>query len=79
MTPNEKKLKLADYLGFTVIPTIASSFVATYWVLGMTKYYFPEMSIDAITGAFADVAGFVMGAMHELTKIQDLNSTTKQH
>ena len=48
MTPNEKKLKIADYLGYTVIPSIAGTFVAFYWVLGMIKYYLPEISIYAI-------------------------------
>ena len=51
MTPNEKKLKIADYLGYTVIPSIAGTFVALYWVLGMIKYYSPEISIYAILEA----------------------------
>ena len=51
MTPNEKKLKIADYLGFTVIPSIAGTFVAFYWVLGMVKYYLPEISFYAIPEA----------------------------
>ena len=44
MTPNEKKLKFADYMGFTVIPTIASAFIAGYWILGMMKYNSPDWS-----------------------------------
>merc|ERR1711962_325295 len=48
MTPNEKKLKIADFLGYTVIPSIAGTSVALYWVLGMIKYYSPEISIYAI-------------------------------
>ena len=44
MTPNERKLKFADYMGFTVIPTIASAFIAGYWILGMMKYSSPDWS-----------------------------------
>ena len=44
MTPNEKKLKFADYMGFTVIPTFASAFIAGYFITGMMKYNSPDWS-----------------------------------
>ena len=79
MTPNEEKLKVADYLGFTVIPTIASTFVATYWFLGMTKYYAPEVSIDAITEAVIEMTNFVLGTIQQFKDMQTSNATTKGH
>ena len=42
LNPNKKKLKRADFLGFTVIPTFAS--VAGYWIIGMMKYNSPYWS-----------------------------------
>ena len=44
MTPNEVKLAKADYIGFTVIPTLATIFVTSYWVIGMMKYHSPDWS-----------------------------------
>ena len=44
LTPNEVKLAKADYIGFTVIPTLASMFVTCYWVVGMMKYNSPDWS-----------------------------------
>ena len=79
MTPNERKLKVADYLGFTVIPGIASTFVVTYWVLGMTKYYSPEVSMDAITEALIEMTNFVLGTVQQLRDMQTPNATTKGH
>jgi predicted regulator of amino acid metabolism with ACT domain len=45
LTPNERKLKRADFMGFTVIPTIASTFIAGYWIIGMIKYNSPDWSV----------------------------------
>ena len=42
LNANEKKLKRADFLGHTVIPTIACCFIGGYWILGMMKYYSPD-------------------------------------
>ena len=44
LTPNEVKLAKADYIGFTVIPTLATIFVTCYWVIGMMKYHSPDWS-----------------------------------
>ena len=44
LATNEKKLERADFIGFTVIPTIASCFIAGYWIIGMMKYYSPDWS-----------------------------------
>ena len=44
LTPIEAKHKRADYIGFTVIPTFASLFVAGYWIIGMMKYKSPDWS-----------------------------------
>ena len=33
LSANEKKLDRADFIGFTVIPTIAGCFIAGYWIL----------------------------------------------
>ena len=44
LAANEKKLGRADFIGFTVIPTLASCFIAGYWILGMMKYYSPDWS-----------------------------------
>ena len=44
MSPNEKKLKTADFLGHYVIPTIACLFIACYWILGLMKYNSPDWS-----------------------------------
>ena len=35
---SEKKLARADFLGLTVIPVIAISFVVCYWIIGILKY-----------------------------------------
>ena len=35
---SEKKLARADFLGLTVIPVIAISFVVFYWIIGILKY-----------------------------------------
>ena len=79
MTPNERKLKVADYLGFTVIPSIAGIFVATYWVLGMAKYYAPGVSMDAIAEAVMEMTNLVLGAIQQLKDIQTSNTTTRNH
>ena len=44
LATNEKKLERADFIGFTVIPTIAGCFIAGYWIIGMMKYYSPDWS-----------------------------------
>ena len=44
LATNEKKLERADFIGFTVIPTIAWCFIAGYWTIGMMKYYSPDWS-----------------------------------
>ena len=44
LSANEKKLKQADFVGFTVIPTIAGCFIAGYWIVGMMKYHSPDWS-----------------------------------
>ena len=44
LAANEKKLERADFIGFTVIPSIASCFIAGYWIIGMMKYYSPDWS-----------------------------------
>ena len=44
LTPNEVALKKADFIGFTLIPTLASGFVAGYWIIGMMKYHSPDWS-----------------------------------
>ena len=44
LSPNEKKLKFADFLGHVVIPTVACGFVAFYWIFGMMKYNSPDWS-----------------------------------
>ena len=79
MTPNEKKLKKADFLGYTVIPTIAGTFVASYWVLGMAKYYFPEVSMEAVAGALAQLINFALGAITLLQDMQKSNATKSDH
>ena len=38
MTPDEKKLARADFIGFRVIPVFAMGFVAAYLTMGMMKY-----------------------------------------
>ena len=38
VTPNQRKLKRADYIGFTLIPRVVLSFVACYWAIGLMKY-----------------------------------------
>ena len=35
---SQNRLERADFAGFTVIPTIAISFVALYWIIGILKY-----------------------------------------
>ena len=45
MTPNEKKLERADFMGHVVIPTFACLFVAGYWIIGMMKYASPDWSM----------------------------------
>ena len=42
LTPNEKMLAKADYVGFTVIPVFATAFIVSYWTIGMMKYYSPD-------------------------------------
>ena len=44
LTPDEVKLKRADFIGHNLIPTLASAFVACYWILGMMKYNSPDWS-----------------------------------
>ena len=44
LAANEKKLEQADFIGLTVIPTIAGCFIAGYWILGMMKYWSPDWS-----------------------------------
>ena len=79
MTPNEKKLKVADYLGYTVIPSIACTFVATYWILGMAKYYSPGISMDAIPGAVSEMVNFVLRIIQQFKDMQTQNATTRVH
>ena len=38
-TTNEKNLARANFVGLTVIPIIAISFVVFYWTMGILKYY----------------------------------------
>ena len=38
VTPNQRKLKRADFIGFTLIPSVALSFVVCYWAIGLMKY-----------------------------------------
>ena len=45
MTPNEKKLERADFMGHVVIPTFACLFVAGYWIIGMMKYASPDWTM----------------------------------
>ena len=44
LTPDEVKLKRADFIGHYLIPPLASIFVASYWILGMMKYNSPDWS-----------------------------------
>ena len=44
ISANERKLEEADFVGFTVIPTIASFFIAGYWIVEMMKYKSPDWS-----------------------------------
>ena len=44
LSANEKKLEQADFIGLTVIPTIAGCFIASYWIIGMMKYHSPDWS-----------------------------------
>ena len=44
LTPDEKRLAKADYVGLTVIPAFAMVFVASYWTIGMMKYNSPDWS-----------------------------------
>ena len=44
LAANERKLEQADFLGLTIIPTIAGCFIAGYWILGMMKYHSPDWS-----------------------------------
>ena len=44
LTPDEIKLARADFIGFRVIPVFAMGFVASYWTMGMMKYYSPDWS-----------------------------------
>ena len=44
LTPDEVKLRRADFIGHNLIPTMASVFVACYWILGMMKYNSPDWS-----------------------------------
>ena len=37
-TSNEKNLSRANFVGLTVIPIIAISFVVFYWTIGILKY-----------------------------------------
>ena len=42
LTLDEIKLKRADFIGHYLIPTLASIFVAGYWILGLMKYNSPN-------------------------------------
>ena len=38
VSSSEKKIEYADFIGYTIIPTIALTFVALYWTVGLLKY-----------------------------------------
>ena len=39
---NEKTLARCDFIGFYVIPNLATIFIITYWIMGLLKYNYPE-------------------------------------
>ena len=40
---NERLLVKCDWIGHKVIPILATIFVASYWMLGLLKYYDPNL------------------------------------
>ena len=40
-----KRLGLLDHMGHVIIPRIALSFVAIFWIIGLAKYNNPDLSL----------------------------------
>ena len=47
-TTRVERLALLDTIGHVYIPRIALTFVGIYWIIGLSKYSNPEMSMDMI-------------------------------
>ena len=47
-TTRVERLALLDTIGHVYIPRIALTFVGIYWIIGLSKYSDPEMSMDMI-------------------------------
>ena len=42
------RLAFLDTMGHVIIPRIALSFVALFWIIGLSKYNNPDLTLDSI-------------------------------
>ena len=53
------RLALLDHMGHVIIPRIALSFVALFWIIGLNKYNNPDLTVDMILDFIASPLIFI--------------------